>query len=140
GRVHVDRTQLEQVILNLVLNARDAMQEGGTLTIETANLDADQAFSERHPTVPAGKYVAITVRDTGTGMDPATQAHMFEAFFTTKSKGSGVGLGLSTVYNIVKQSDGHIWAYSELGIGTTFTVYLPRVEEEIQQAAAASEQ
>ena len=130
GHVCADRSQLEQVILSLALNARDAMPEGGTLTVGSANVDADQEFAEQHPTVPAGNYVSITVRDTGMGMDRSTQAHMFEPFFTTKAKGAGVGLGLSTVYGIVKQTGGYILAYSEMGIGTTFTVYFPRVEAE----------
>jgi two-component system CheB/CheR fusion protein len=128
GRLKADRTQLEQVLLNLVLNARDAMPDGGTVKVSTSNVEADQAFCSSHPTVPAGRYVAITVQDTGTGMDEQTKAHMFEPFFTTKPKGSGIGLGLSTVYNIAKQTGGYVSAISELGKGTTFTVYLPRVE------------
>ncbi|MCC6858426.1 MAG: PAS domain-containing protein [Bryobacterales bacterium] len=133
-RVRADRTQLEQVILNLALNARDAMPGGGTITIAARNVDVDERFFERHPAVPVGKYVAISVTDTGSGMDEDTQAHLFEPFFTTKPKGSGVGLGLSTVYGIVKRSGGYIWAYSELGVGSSFTVYLPAVDAESEDA------
>jgi CheY-like chemotaxis protein len=128
--VRADRTQLEQVILNLVLNARDAMPNGGTITVATSDVDVGRGFSEQHPTVPAGQYVRIEVQDTGTGMDEQTQAHIFEPFFSTKPKGSGAGLGLSTVYSIVKDSGGYICAYSELAVGTTFTVYLPRIAGE----------
>jgi two-component system, cell cycle sensor histidine kinase and response regulator CckA len=98
------------------------------VTIATSNLDADAAFSGEHPTVPVGRYVVLTVRDSGTGMDPQTQSHIFEPFFTTKPRGSGAGLGLATVYSIVNQSGGYITAYSEWGVGSTFSVYLPRVE------------
>ncbi|MFN7997552.1 MAG: chemotaxis protein CheB [Bryobacteraceae bacterium] len=139
GHVLADRTQFEQIILNLVLNARDAMPDGGTIAISTANIKVDQSFSERHPTVPAGDYVAVTVRDTGRGMDKETQSHIFEPFFTTKTKGGGVGLGLATVYNIVKQSGGYIWAYSELGVGTTFRAYLPRIAAETAERSKVQE-
>ncbi|MBV9506722.1 MAG: PAS domain-containing protein, partial [Acidobacteriia bacterium] len=129
GCVRADQTELEQLILNLVLNARDAMPNGGKVTLTTADVDADESFSEKHPTVAQGQYVSITVKDTGTGMDQETQARMFEPFFTTKPKGGGVGLGLPTVYSIVKRSGGYVWAYSELGLGTTFTVFLPRFQD-----------
>jgi PAS domain S-box-containing protein len=135
GRVRADRTQMEQVLLNLVLNARDAMPDGGRITVSTANVDADESFSGRHPAVPVGHYVAVSVNDTGTGMSEETQSHLFEPFFTTKAKGMGVGLGLATTCNIVKECGGYIWAYSELGVGSTFTVYLPRVEPEPTAAA-----
>lgn len=128
GGIRADRSQVEQIVLNLVLNARDAIAESGTITISTANVDVDEDFSERHPTVPVGRYVAISVKDTGSGMDAGTQARMFEPFFTTKPKGAGAGLGLSTVYNIARENGGYIRAYSELGIGSEFVVYLPRVE------------
>jgi two-component system cell cycle sensor histidine kinase/response regulator CckA len=138
--IRADLAQMEQVIMNLVVNARDAMPAGGTLSIRTCNVTLDRTYAALHVDASAGEHVLLTVGDTGEGMDGSVKAHLFEPFFTTKERGHGTGLGLSTVFGIIKQSAGHIDVESQVGKGTTFKIYMPRSKEEVLARAGPARQ
>ena len=132
--VKVDPGQIQQLMLNLTANAADAMPGGGHLDIEVRAVELDETYVQQHPSLKVGRYAALVISDSGTGMDAETVAHVFEPFFTTKESGKGTGLGLATVYGIVKRNGGDIWLYSELGVGTIFKVFIPLSTEPLQKA------